>query len=219
MLTLEDTRRGFLVVRLPPSQRYSANCTCPGHAVLLTKTYVEPNGRIECAMLVKKQPREIAIKSLAILVRIEVTIRHSPIRDRSRNAIDQLANAVFALIGLLRIAIEIFAHHDIGGQLTPCLRNLAVGLFEQGIAALIFDRCAALFPFHSGEGILNVLRTKSLLDLQSRSVTPRFASGLTASPRFTPHFNRCHLIDSSKSNCLVQTNHGICAASNSTSIQ
>src|SRR4029077_13321784 len=54
-------------------------------AVLMIQANVEPDWRIECAMLVQAQPGQLVIKSFGSFRICEITIRDSTVGDRARN--------------------------------------------------------------------------------------------------------------------------------------
>ena len=89
-------------------------------AVLVIQADVEPDGRIERAVLMQAQPGEVAIEVLAVFAGGEVAVGDAPVGDRAGDAVNHLADAVFAF-GRARFAVEIFADDDVGRQGAPGL--------------------------------------------------------------------------------------------------
>ena len=116
------------------------------HPVLMEQADVEPDRGVEGPMLMDAQPGEIAVEVFPILGTGEIAIRHAPIGDRAGHAVDQLANGMLPFWSV-DFAVEILAHHHIGGQLAPRRRNFAGGLLKQNLAILPFDRRGAQLPF------------------------------------------------------------------------
>ena len=75
-------------------------------AILMIQSHVEPDGRIEGAILVHTQPGQIIAEYFPVGLR-KVPVLHAPIRDRPANALDELAHRGFAF-GCVLFAIEIF---------------------------------------------------------------------------------------------------------------
>ncbi len=149
------------------------------HAVLGVKPDVEPHGAVERAVLVQTKPRQLAIKAVAVFGRVEVSVFQPPVGDRAGHAMDQLADRTFPLVRPLRVAVEIFRDDDVGRQLRPARRDLAIGLLEQRLARVVLDRRAAVFPRHRREGRLAVVRAKRRADLEPRTVAPQGAAEST----------------------------------------
>jgi len=118
------------------------------HVVLLIETDIEPNRRIEGTVLVQTKPTEVSIEVFAILRRIEVSICDAPIGNRPRHPMDQLTNRVLALLNIRRIAVKVLADDNVGGQLAPTRRDLAIGLLKEDFAAFIFDGGASSLPLN-----------------------------------------------------------------------
>ena len=135
-------------------------------AVLMKETDVEPNRRIEGAMLVEAEPRQVAIEGLAIFRGGEVAIHEPPIGDRAGHAMDELANAVFTFWGAV-LAIEILADDDVGRELRPEGGYFTVLLFEEDLAIFVFDRSGAEFPIDGVKGIGSAGRTEGGIDAKS----------------------------------------------------
>ena len=137
-----------------------------GDAVLVIQADVEPDGRVERAVLMQAEPGEFAVEAFAIGGAGEVAVFEAPIGDRAGDAVDELLDAVFAL-GRADFAVEVFAADDVRGQLAPERRHFAVGLLEDQLAVLAFDLRAANFPIDGGEQILDVGRAELGVDLES----------------------------------------------------
>ena len=90
----------------------------PFHAVLMIQADVEPNRAVERPVLMEAEPGQIAIKILAIFGAGEIAVLQAPIGDRAAHAVDDLADAMLAL-RRVDLAVEVFTHHDVGGQLAP----------------------------------------------------------------------------------------------------
>ena len=82
-------------------------------AVLVIQTDVEPDRRIERAMLVQAKPGELVVKNFRCLRVRKISIGNSPIGNRSRHPMDQLPDRTLAA-GFVRIrsvrdvAVKIF---------------------------------------------------------------------------------------------------------------
>ena len=75
-------------------------------AVFMKQSDIEPNRRIERAELVHAEPGQFIVKNLAVFF-AEIAVGNSPIRNRPRNAMNQLTNRSFAL-GSVLLAVKIF---------------------------------------------------------------------------------------------------------------
>ena len=84
------------------------------YAVLMIEANIEPHGRIERAVLMQTKPNEVTVKAFAIIGAGEVAVLQSPIGNCAGDAMHQLANAVFALVGT-HLTVEVFAADDVGG--------------------------------------------------------------------------------------------------------
>jgi hypothetical protein len=129
------------------------------HAVLVVEPDVEPDGRIEGAVLVDAEPREIAVEGLAVGGGLKVAVTDAPVGDRAGDPVDELLDRVLAL-GRVDLAVEVLAHHDVGRKLAPGRRNLAGRLLEEHLAILPLDRGGAQFPFGGVERALDLDRTE-----------------------------------------------------------
>jgi len=75
-------------------------------SVLVVEAYVEPNRRVERPELIQAQPSQLVVEHLTVLG-AEIAIGDTPIGDGTGNAVDQLADRILTLPGLLGIAVEI----------------------------------------------------------------------------------------------------------------
>ena len=115
------------------------------HTVLVKQAHVEPDRRIERRHLVQANPCQVAIERLAILGRGKDLVLDSPIGDRPTHAMNQLPDALFAF-GRTILAVEVFAHHDVGSQLAPRSGDFGVGLLKEHLAPFALDRRSAEIP-------------------------------------------------------------------------
>ena len=119
-------------------------------AVLVIETDVEPDRRIERAVLVHAKPGQFVVKNFALGLG-EITILDAPIGNRAADAVDELTHRGFAL-GRVLLAVKIFGNDDFGRQHRPGLRHFDVFLFENDFAGVVGDFRRALFPFDLVEG-------------------------------------------------------------------
>ena len=82
-------------------------------AVLLIKTDVEPDRRIECAMLIEAKPGQFIVKKIRRLRIGEIAVEQSPVCDRSCDPMNQLsdrcfASALFRISPIRDVAVKIF---------------------------------------------------------------------------------------------------------------
>ena len=105
---------------------------------------------------------------------------------------DQLLDRILSLLGIVRIAIEVLADHNVGGQLAPSRGDLAVGLLEKDLAILVLDRRAAGLPFHGLKRIRNTRGTKTRFDPQSAAVASNLLGRSSSSSTFASDFCGCH---------------------------
>jgi hypothetical protein len=137
---------GFAIVKVIARARVLAD------PVLMIQPNVEPDRRIERAMLIEAKPGQLVIKNRRRIRIREITVGHPPIRDRSRDAVNELAHRSFAT-ALVRIgtvpdvAIKIFRDRDLRRQRAPAFRHFDVLLLENHFAAVIGDFRSASFPF------------------------------------------------------------------------
>jgi hypothetical protein len=143
--------------------------------VLMKEADIEPNGRVERAVLMEAQPGEIAVEVFAVFAGGEIAVGGAPVGDRAGDAVDELAGAVLAL-GSAGLAVEILTDDDVGGQGAPGFGDLAIGLLEQDVAGLILDLGRPLLPGNGLEWVL-IDRAK----LSSRFHRRRTVASLTLS--------------------------------------
>jgi hypothetical protein len=65
--------------------------------------------------------------------------------------VDELAHGGFALAGVL-LAVKVFRHDDLGGELRPGFGHLDVFLLEDDFAGVVGDFGGALFPLDLVKG-------------------------------------------------------------------
>ena len=106
---------------------------------------VEPDRRVEGHLLVDDEVGQLRLERLEVVVRREVALRLRPARDRVDDAIDELADAGLTLGGV-EVAAEVFADHDVGGELAPERGDFHVLLLEDALAALRADAGGAVLP-------------------------------------------------------------------------
>src|SRR5262249_47277393 len=115
-------------------------------AVAVVQADVEPDGRVERAVLVQAEGGELVVEAVGVFLAGEVAVLAAPVADGAGDAVDELADAGLAL-GSVQLAVEILAGDDVGGELAPGLGDLAIDLLENDAAALVLDGGCALFPF------------------------------------------------------------------------
>ena len=120
-------------------------------AVLMIEPDVEPDGRIERAVLVHAEPGQFFVENFAIFLG-EIAVLDAPIGDGAADAMDQLANGRFALGGVL-LAVKIFRDDHFCGEDRPGFRHFDVVLLENDFAAVVGDFGGAFIPFDLVEGL------------------------------------------------------------------
>ena len=118
---------------------------------------VEPDWRIERAVLVQAQPGQFIIKNFRSFRVCEVTVRQTPIGNCARDPMNQLPHRSFSSalvrIGTVRdVTIKIFRDSYFGRERAPAFRNFDIILLEDDFAAVIGDFRGALFPFNLIKG-------------------------------------------------------------------
>ena len=78
-----------------------------------------------------------------------------------------MADGPLPLRRLFGVAVEVFRDDDVGRQLRPIGRDLAIGLLEQRVAVLVFDRRRPQFPLGGVERRFAVVGAKDGVDLQT----------------------------------------------------
>ena len=130
-------------------------------------------------MLVDAEPREVAVEVLAVLLRLEVAVGDAPIGDRAGDAVNELLDGVLPLGGV-DLAVEVLAHHHIGGQLAPGRRNLTGRLLEEDLAVFTLDRRRPQLPFRGVEWAFSLNGAEGGLQLDRyspRGLAPSGACG------------------------------------------
>ena len=165
------------------------------HAVLVEEADVEPDRRVEGAVLVHAEPGQVAVEVFAVLLRLEVAVGDAPVGDRAGDAVDELLDGVLAL-GRVDLAVEILAHHHVGGQLAPGGRNLTGRLLEEHLAVFPLDRRRPQLPFGGVERAVHVHRAERRLHLERLAGGGRLSAGGRGARRCggesRGRFERCH---------------------------
>ena len=112
---------------------------------------VEPDRRVERAVLVDAEPGQVVVENFRVLLRLEVAVLDAPVGDGARDAMDELAHgglaAVLVRVGAVGdVAVEIFRDRDLRRQHAPALRHLDVLLLEDRLAGIVGDLRRALLP-------------------------------------------------------------------------
>ena len=142
----------------------------PGDPVTVIQPDVEPDRRIERAVLVHAQGRQLIVEPLAILDGGEVAIGSPPVGNRPRHAVDELANRVLALplqgtaVAAGHVAVEVLAGDHVGGELAPAAGNLAIRLLEDRPPTLVLD-------FRGPEVPLDAVKRADPLVLKTRGTS------------------------------------------------
>ena len=109
-------------------------------------SYVEPHRRIEGGVLAQKDVRQLVVKSCAVVGRLEIALRQTPVANSFGHASHQGAHAALAL-GRAERSMQILTGHNIGGGHRPILGNFDIFLLEDGVALGVRDQGGALLPF------------------------------------------------------------------------
>ena len=141
-----------------------------GDAVGEIQSRVEPLGGVGGAHLVKEHVGQLVVESLAILGGVEVAVLFAPVAPAAGEAMDHLpgaalgagddvalgiADGLAGVVGLGDAGLaEVFADHDVGGELRPLARYLRIVHFEDDRAVGIGDSAGAFFVFDGLKGIL-----------------------------------------------------------------
>ena len=83
------------------------------HAILVVKSHVEPNRRVEGAILVDAQEDQFVVKDLAVFLG-KIAVLDTPVCDGAADPMDQLAHGGSRSRVLL--AIEVLGDDHLGGQ-------------------------------------------------------------------------------------------------------
>ena len=103
--------------------------------------------------MVQAQPGQLIVKNLRGFRIREITIRQTPVRNRARNAMNQLPHRGFSSalvwIGAVRdIAVKILRDRYFGREGTPAFRNFDVLLLKDDFGTVIGDFRGAPLPFN-----------------------------------------------------------------------
>ena len=109
---------GLAVVKIISFARASSD------AVLVIQTDIEPNWRVEGAVLIQAEPGQFIVKNLRCFRVREIAIGHAPIRDRLSDAMNQLAHrslttALVRVGAIGEIAVKVFRNRDFSGEWAP----------------------------------------------------------------------------------------------------
>jgi len=159
--------------------------------VLVIQAHVEPHGRIERAVLVQAQPRQLAIKPLAVGLAGKIPVLPAPVGDRSRHAMNQLPHAPLPLPRAV-LAVEVLADDHVRRQLAPRSRNLAVGLLEQDVAVFVLDRRRTQLPFDGFQWVLDVHGAENTVHAQPGASFVRGTGFRRENLRGNSFRNSCH---------------------------
>ena len=144
----------------------------------MKKADVEPDRRIEGAVLMDAEPGQIAVEVFAILSGLEVAIGDAPVGDRAGHSVHKLFDRMLPLRGV-DLPVEILADHDVGGQLAPCRGDLTGRLLKQRLAIFTLDHGGSKLPFGGIERAWDVGRAKSRGDFERRAASRTRVGGLT----------------------------------------
>ena len=129
-------------------------------------------------------PGQVAVEVFAVLGRLEIAVGDSPVGNRAGDAENDLLDARLAL-GSSRLAVEILADDDVGGQALQVFGDFAVGLLEEDVAAFILDVRGPLVPFDRLEGV-NARRAKLGCDFHGSGPIQRTVKSAAADSRRGP---------------------------------
>src|SRR5262249_25630573 len=115
------------------------------NAVLMVQTHIEPNRRVERAILIEAQPGQFLVKDFPDCF-AEISVSNAPIGNRPANPMNELPHRRLSF-GRTLLAIKIFRHHHFGRQLRPRFWRLHVLLLENYLAAIVANFRGSIFPF------------------------------------------------------------------------
>ena len=95
------------------------------YAILMIQAHVEPDRRVERAVLMQAEPGEIAVEVFAVVGGLKVTIINAPVGNGAGHTVNYLLNTGFPL-GSIRLTIEVFADYNVRRQRAPALGNFAI---------------------------------------------------------------------------------------------
>ena len=119
--------------------------------ILVIEPDVEPDRRIECAVLIQAQPGQLIVKHFAVGLG-EIAVLDPPIRDRPANAVNELPHGGFPLRRAL-LAVKVLGNDHLGGQQRPRLGHFDVLLLENDFPGVVGDFRGPPLPFQLVEGI------------------------------------------------------------------
>ena len=143
----------------------------------MMQTDIEPNRRVERAMLIHAKPGQLIVKNFRRLFVRKITIRDSPIGDRPRDAMHQLPHRSFAaafvrIRAVGDVAVKIFRDRNLRRERAPRFWHLDVLLLEDDLTAVVCDFRRPFFPFDLLER--RTFRVaKTALETQSRRLFRR----------------------------------------------
>ena len=159
----------------------------------LVETAVEPNGGVECSLLVDEEMGELGFEGVGGRFIRKVSAELLPgFADRVGDSVDQLANAPLApvLLALDARLAEILGHGDVGGELAPSFGNLrpfelehdrAVGIRDLAVSKHVLDRLERILarlgqtPLHGEAAVLlRDLRPAGAFHFQIARHSPSF---------------------------------------------
>ena len=78
----------------------------------MIQAYIEPDRRIKCTVLVQTQPGQFIVENFGSFLIREIPIRHSPVGNRARNPMNELAHRSFSsafvrICAVSYVAVEI----------------------------------------------------------------------------------------------------------------
>ncbi len=143
----------------------------PGNAVSPVQPGVKPLWRVGRAHLVQQHVRKLVVERLGVFLGVKIAMTLAPVSPAAGEAIDDLpgrlfrasddvsifvADGVAVAVGLRHAGLaEVFAHHDVCGQLTPRLGNHGVFHLKHHRTVRIGDAADALVPFDGGVNVLS----------------------------------------------------------------
>ncbi len=123
---------------------------------------VEPDRRVERAVLMQTEPGEFFVVGFAVGLAGEVTVLNTPVSDGASNSMNNLLNAGFTF-GSAGFAVKVLADDDVCRQRAPARWNLAVLLFKEDSAVFVLDVSSSRFSLDCVERV-DAFRTEMSLD-------------------------------------------------------
>ena len=112
---------------------------------------VEPDRRVEGAILVDAQVCQLVVEHFAVFLG-EIAILDAPVGDGAANAVDELPDRGSRVRGSL-LAVEVLGDDHLGGQERPELRHFDVLLVENYLSTVVRDGRRPSFPLDLVEWI------------------------------------------------------------------